>query len=515
MSPLNGLVVKGLSKSFDTVQVLKEISFTLLPGEIHALVGANGAGKSTLINVLSGLFTAYEGTIEIDGTPITLHNPAAAHLAGIRTLHQEFDVSLFPSLSAAENLLLQTRIGMGTPWVFPPRGVTPRLKQQLEIIEGGTIPLDERVSNLRLADRQKLAIAIALDERARFLIFDEPTASISPDQADHLLTVLKQLRARGMGILYVSHHLNEVFRIANRISVLRDGRLVDEFSVSEEERQSAWLRDRTIRAMLNKEVMDLYPARRRKPAAAAPLVTIRNLTTPTGVTNVNLEIYPGEVVALTGLVGAGKTELVRALFALDPVTSGEISWEGKTIVRHTPRTMIRRGTGFVPEDRHHQGLHLNHSVLENLSLPFLQGVRGFAGGVSRARERALGETLKQAVGLVAPSLAIEARGLSGGNQQKVVFAKWLQIATKLLILDEPTKGVDVGARSGIYRLIRDMAERGVSVLMATSELDEAIGNADRIMVMHRGRIVYETSEDIGSDALMSYATGGKGGMLRG
>ncbi|MHB1628743.1 MAG: sugar ABC transporter ATP-binding protein [Bacilli bacterium] len=512
---MSTLAVNHLTKSFGAIRVLNGVSLTMKTGSIHGLVGANGAGKSTFINILSGMFSEYGGAVTVDGQPVSLHSPVDAHREGIRTVHQEFDISLFPNLSILENLLLPRRDHRFSRWWFPNKESRKWAQERLQTIKGNAIPLDQPIHTLRPAERQKVAIANALDENAKFIIFDEPTASLTAEDGARLIELLRELRERGVGILYVSHHLNEVFELANEVSVFREGELVDHFEVTEESRKKAELRVRTVRAMLNKDVSDMYSEVRPFIGQyEAPLLVIRNLGTSMGIRNVNLEIRPGEIVAVTGLMGGGKTELLRAIYGLDPIRKGEILWRGESLKNHNARTMIKRGIGFVPEDRHHLGLHLEHSVLRNLSLPTVSLMNSAFGVVVKSWEIKFGEELRQRVGLVAPTLHMSAKRLSGGNQQKVVLAKWLPNASSLLMLDEPTKGVDIGARSDFYKILKELAVGGVAILMATSEIEEALGNANRIVVMRRGQVVFEApNKGLDADVLMKHATTGIGGSL--
>lgn len=472
------LTLTGISKSYPGVRALAEVSLSVAPGEIIGLVGENGAGKSTLMNVLGGVVSPSAGTIAIDGVSRDKLTVTESIRAGIAFVHQE--LNLFDNLSAAANILI---------------GREPRRGGLLRLIDGNLLEGRARpyltqlgadfapgtpVSALSLAQKQLVEIAKALSLKARLVIMDEPTSSLTVSETDRLLKVLARLRADGVAVIFISHRLGEVKEIADRVVVLRDGRTVAELAHHEIDT------DRMIRHMIGRELKTLY----RPPASDAgdvvlELVEARTAYRPNA--EVDLAIRHGEILGLAGLVGSGRTELARTIFGLDPLFGGEIRIDGRKVRLGSPRAAIERGIYLVPEDRKRAGLILPFRIRDNIGLADLGTFSRF-GLVDRARLREQAETQKRRLDIRCPSTAVPAGSLSGGNQQKVVLAKWLSMRPKLLIFDEPTRGIDVGAKSEIYRLMRELADSGVGILMISSDMEEVIGVSDRIAVMHEGTI---------------------------
>ncbi|ADI14268.1 sugar ABC transporter ATP-binding protein [Truepera radiovictrix] len=487
------LRLEGIRKSFGGVRALKGVSFTLRAGEVHALVGENGAGKSTLIKVLSGVYRPDEGEIVLDGERVLFSSPRHAQAAGIATIHQE--TSLFPDLSVLENLFMgrQPTRGGRIRWGVM-RAEAEALLRRLNL----QLPLNARLGDLGKARAQLVEIAKALLQRARLLILDEPTAALTQRDVRSLFVTLRELQTQGVSMIYISHRLEEIFEIAQQVTVLRDGEAVGWGRVAQIDQD--WL----IAKMVGRVHKALYPRTLRPPGRV--LLDVQGLSQPGAFKDVSFRVHEGEIVALAGLVGSGRSEVARALFGIDPYASGTATLLGEPLPRN-PRRAVRQGLAMVPEDRGKEGLIGALSVQQNLSLATLRlGTRlDFAREASRAREAIAELGIRPANGEMA------ARNLSGGNQQKVVIGKWLATQPKLLILDEPTQGVDVGAKAEIHRLMDALVAQGLGVLMISSELLEVLGMADRILVMRGGRIVAELPRGASQEDVMRAATGARAG----
>jgi rhamnose transport system ATP-binding protein len=484
------LRLEGIRKSFGGVRALKGVSFTLRAGEVHALVGENGAGKSTLIKVLSGVYPPDEGEILLEGERVAFGSPRHAQAAGIATIYQE--TSLFPDLSVLENLFMGRQ---------PARGGRIRwgeMRAEAEALLGRLnlqLPLGARLGDLGKAKAQLVEITKALLQRARILILDEPTAALTQRDVRSLFATLRELQTQGVSMIYISHRLEEIFEIAQQVTVLRDGEAVGWSEVSAIDQD--WL----ITKMVGR-VHNIYPRTLRPPGRV--LLDVQGLSQPGAFKDVSFRVHEGEIVALSGLVGSGRSEVARALFGIDPYASGTAVLLGKPLPRD-PRRAVRQGLAMVPEDRGKEGLIGALSVQQNLSLSTLRlgTLLDFAREAARARETIAQLGIRPANGEVA------ARNLSGGNQQKVVIGKWLATKPKLLILDEPTQGVDVGAKAEIHRLMDALVQEGLGILMISSELLEVLGMADRILVMRGGRIVAELSRGASQEDVMRAATGAR------
>ncbi len=487
-APAPLLCLRGVVKRYGGVVALDGVDFDLLAGEIHALLGENGAGKSTLIKVLGGVVRPDAGTIAIDGQVVTVHGTADADDRGIRLIHQE--LSLAPNLSAAENILLgrePTRLGF---WLDRRRleAQAAALVDELGMSEIGRVRT--RVGELSIARRQLVEIARALAVRARILVLDEPTASLSQHEAETLMARLRHLREQGVGIIYISHRLEEIQRLADRITVLRDGRNVgtrDAGSVD---------RDELVRLMVGRDVSATPP---RPPWNPGPVVLSVEDLHAVGVNGVRFELRAGEVLGLAGLVGSGRTELARALCGLAPIRSGRIAVDGRTIVPRSPLEARAAGLVLVPEDRKGEGLVMTGSVAYNLALPWARDwIRG--GRVDRRRRAGIVERAITRFGIKADHPERLVGTLSGGNQQKVVVARWMEHPPRVLILDEPTRGVDVKARAEIYSVLGDLVARGIAILLISSDLPEVMGLSHRLALYRDGRIFREHPAD-GVDAV--------------
>ena len=491
-SPL--LQLRGIRKHFGGVAALDGVDLELRAGEIHALLGENGAGKSTLIKILGGIHAPDGGEIEVAGERVIIRDVANADRLGIRLIHQE--LSLAPNLSVAENLFLgrePTRFGLLDRRRLFAEAET--LRDELGLPEIGDVRA--KVETLSVAQQQLVEIARALSVKARVLILDEPTASLSAGETVALFTKLRGLRAAGVGIIYISHRLEELARLADRITVLRDGRSVGTQAAAELD-----LRE-LIRWMVGRELKDHYPRPPHRPRGVA--LAVRNLRGP-GVRGVSFELRYGEILGLAGLVGAGRTELARVLFGIEPMTGGEVLVDGRPFHPHSPAGALAAGVALVPEDRKRQGLVMTNTVGYNLALPW---TREWLCGpmVKHARRH---EIIARAV----RGFAIKTSGpnqpvtaLSGGNQQKIVVAKWMEHPPKVLILDEPTRGVDVGARDEMFALLHGLIERGMAILLISSDLPEVMGLSHRLALYRDGQIVRESpAAEITPEEVMAVLT---------
>lgn len=475
------VAMRGVGKRYPGVQALDDISLDLRAGEIHALVGENGAGKSTLIRILSGVERADEGTLLLDGREARFASPASALRAGIAAIFQE--LALVPWLSVAENIRLgrqPSRRGL-----ISHRRMREQARTVLRDLDVG-VDVRARVASLSTAERQLVEIARALTASARILIMDEPTSSLPGADVERLLEIMRRLREDGTPILFVSHRLDEVLAVADRITVLRGGRLVDTIDA-----RSATV-DRLIELMVGTTLSELFPPRREgEPGAVA--LEVRSLTSRGSFEDVSFDVRAGEVVGFAGLIGAGRSEVMRAVSGIDRATSGTLLLDGRPVRLRTPRQAIRRGVVYVPEDRKETGLVLGLSGFENVALPIF--ARFERATVIRARR------LRRAVSQFASRLGVRgrldrpARTLSGGNQQKLVLARWILAGARVLILDEPTRGIDIGAKRDIYHLIRGLCDDGLAVILVSSELTELLHLADRIVVMSGGRVSDELRHD--------------------
>lgn len=472
------LEMRGIRKAFPGVQALGGVDLRLAVGEVLALVGENGAGKSTLMKILAGAEGPDAGTILLDGAPVEFRSPHAARQAGIAVIHQEFN--LVPGLSARENIFLgqeATRLG------FVRRLAERRQAQDLVESLGGRFDVDQAVRRLSTAQQQLVEIARALVQRARVLVLDEPTAALTERETERLFDLVRDLQRQGLGLIHISHRLEEVFRIADRIQVLRDGATVGERPVAGTERAEL------IRLMVGRELKDEFP-----PRIAAPrgnlLLEATGLRRGQAVRGVDLAVRAGEILGLAGLVGAGRTETLRLLFGADRREAGSMRLHGQDLRIDSPRDAIAAGIGLLPEDRKTQGLVLGLGVRDNFALPNL-GELSRCGFVRRGKERTAFDAYAERLRLKSAGPRQPVRQLSGGNQQKIVLAKWLARRCEVLLFDEPTRGVDVGARHEIYLLLRDLAAQGKAVVLASSELPELLGLCDRLLVLREGRVVGE------------------------
>ena len=480
------LAARGVSKSFPGVKALDGAAITVRRGRLHALLGENGAGKTTLMNILAGVFPPDEGRIELAGEQVRFRTPREAQAAGISIIFQE--LNLIPDLSVAENIYLGreplSRLGLIDYRTL--NRDAQRLLAQLELDVDPRTP----VARLRVGVQQVVEIAKALSFQSRVIIMDEPTSAITEQEIGVLFRIIGQLKQRGVGIIYITHKLDELRQIADDVTVLRDGRLIGT------DRFDALTHDEMVRMMVGRELTDLFPKSAAEVGDEVLSVRRMSLRHPERadsflVRDVSFAVRRGEVVGLFGLMGAGRTELLQTIFGLHPRTAtGEVLVDGRPVTIRSPQDAIAAGIALAPEDRKADGLLLGMSVAENVSLVYLEGVTRF-GFLRPARELELAGHYVERLGVKTPSLAQPVRNLSGGNQQKVVLAKWLATTPKVLLLDEPTRGIDINAKKEIYALVDELAKRGLGVVLVSSELPEILAVANRILVLAEGRVTRE------------------------
>ena len=488
--------MRGISKSYPGVQALDRVDFDVRLGEVHALVGENGAGKSTLVKVLAGAVRADAGQLLVEGKPVTIVSPRQAEALGIAVIYQEFN--LVPYLSVAENIVLgrEPVRGLAIDW----KALRSRAADVLARL-GVELPLTMEVRRLSVAQQQMVEIAKALSTQARVIFMDEPSAALTENEVRKLFDVIRALRGAGVGVVYISHRLEEVFQIADRITVFRDGKLVKTSAAAN------LTPDEVIRLMVGRSLSAHFPVLPPAPAQDHALLSVSGLSMPGRIDNVSLDVYPGEIVGLAGLVGSGRTSLLRGICGVDPYTSGTVALEGRVLRARSPHESIEAGLALVTEDRKNQGLILSMSVRENVTLPHLEEfVR--AGRIDRGEETQSVAKLAAELHIRTPTLEQLVKNLSGGNQQKVVLAKWLLKKAKFICFDEPTRGIDVGAKAEIYELMVQLAQSGTGILMASSELPEVLGMSMRIAVMRQGKIAHVFSQgEATQEAVIRYATG--------
>ena len=485
------LVMENISKSFPGVKALQNVSLSLRYGEVHALIGENGAGKSTLMKVLSGLYQADEGRIIWEGRELHVHSTRDSEQAGISIIYQE--LNLIPNLSIRENIFLgREKRKNGFMVDFLKTGDEARKYTEMVGLDVDvTIP----VGSLSIAQRQMVEVAKALSQNAKLIVMDEPTSSLTDRETEILMNVIRKLKAQGVTIVFISHRLNELFEISDRISVLRDG-----MSVGTVETKDC-TEDMLVSMMVGRDLDNIYPKVDTTPGDV--VLDVKNLNAGKMVQDVSFSLRRGEILGFAGLVGAGRSETMRAIFGVDRLDSGTVLVDGQVLQDHSPAAAIKAGIGFVPEDRKQLGLILKMSVRENTTLACLR--EEMTGGImNRQREKEITEEQIRQLAIKTPGQEQIVENLSGGNQQKVVIGKWLVTHPKVLILDEPTRGIDVGAKKEIHQLMSDLAANGVGIIMISSEMPEVLGMSDRIIVMHDGRICGEyTSENVSQQKIMS------------
>jgi rhamnose transport system ATP-binding protein len=489
------LVLTGATKSFGAVHALRDASIALYPGEAHALLGENGAGKSTLVKILGGVYRPDRGELRIDGEPVAFSGPAAARDAGVSIIYQE--PSLFPDLTVAENIFMGRQPLRGGRRID--RGAMRRAAAGLFARLGVEIDLERPARGLSVADQQIVEIAKALSLGAGVMVMDEPTAALTTVEADRLFEVIRTLRSQGAAVLFISHRLEEVFASCQRVTIMRDGRFVRTAAIDE------LTVDDVIRSMVGRQLSDLFPKSETSPGA--PVLEVESLSSRGVFDGVSFTVRAGEIVALAGLVGAGRSEVARAVFGVDRRTSGTVRLDGRVLPAGDPVAAMNAGMALVPEDRRQQGLVMDMGIDQNTALASL-GRLSRGGLIRRSAENALAADWTSRLQVKYGRLRDTVATLSGGNQQKVVLGKWLARSPKLLIIDEPTRGIDVGTKAEVHRILDSLVADGMAVLMISSELPEVLAMADRVIVLREGRITAElTREQADEDSVMRAATG--------
>ena len=471
----NILELKKISKSFSGVEVLRDVSFELRPGEVHALLGENGAGKSTLVKIITGVHQPDRGEILLDNRPVQFNNTHDSRQAGIAAIYQE--LTLFPDLDVAENIFVGRQpLGAGrrVDW----RRLYAESGKLLDSL-GVKLDLKQKARSLSIAQQQMVEIARAFSIKARILIMDEPTSSLTLSEVADLFRLVQRLRSEGTAIVFISHRLEELFEIADRVTVLRDGAYVNTRSMKD------ITRDDLIRMMVGRTISNLFPKQDVK--AGDVILKVENLTRVGSFQDVSFELRRGEILGLAGLVGAGRTNVARAIFGVEPATSGDIQIDGRKVVVTSPQQAIELGLAYVPEDRQLHGLIPAMHITSNISLPMLAEYSSMGWLQGKSERKSTYEAARQ-MEVRANNIWQLARELSGGNQQKVVLAKWLSTKPRILILDEPTRGIDVGTKAAVHELMSKLASEGLAILMISSELPEILGMSDRIIVMREGRV---------------------------
>ena len=494
-SPEYRVEMRSIKKSFSGIHALKGVDFCLVPGEIHALLGENGAGKSTLMKILSGAYTADEGEILIDGEPVVIKSPRQGKAMGIGIVYQEF--ALADDLTIAENIFIDR---------IAPKGFVhwkQLYSDAAELLDRIGFDMDVRakVGTLSVAYKQMVEIAKALSGNAKILILDEPTAVLSPTETKKLFSMIRGLRDRGVAIVFISHRMDEIFELCDSITVMRDGEVTGGGKLKDFDENSV------VELMIGRKLETMYPPRDHEVKGEA-LLEVKNLTGQ-AFSDVSFTLHKGELLGFFGLVGSGRTEIMRAIFGADRKTGGEVILNGKQINVKTPAQGKKCGIGLIPESRKEQGLVLDHSIRENMT--YCNIARVTSGGVlNRKLEEKLADEMIRRLSIKAPKPELPVASLSGGNQQKVVIAKWLAKESEVVIMDEPTRGVDVGAKAEIYGIINELTEQGCGVMMVSSELNEIIGMCDRVIVIDGGHKVGELSRaEVSEKNIMNLVVGGK------
>jgi ribose transport system ATP-binding protein len=496
----NIVEMKIISKKFPGVLALDKVDFSSNEGEVHAVVGENGAGKSTLMKVLAGAYRQDGGTIFLRGREISFSSPRDAQMQGISIIYQDFN--LIPELTVAENIFLgrepHKRMGFINNVLVQKRAT--ELLDNLNV----EIDLQHRVAELGVAQQQMVEIAKALSVNADIIIMDEPSAVVSGKELESLFQIIRTLKQSGKAIIYISHRIDEIFQIADRATVLKDGKLVGTVRAEDVSKSTV------VRMMVGRNLSEAFPEKYTK-QERKEVLDVKNISIKGVLKNISFKTYSGEILGIAGLVGSGRTEMARAIFGADPIDHGEIFLNGRKIKKVSPKTSINRGIGFVTENRAKDGLVYSLSVRKNLTLVILDKIKKWFF-VRERQEKDYSKTCIKQFNIISPSIEQEVRYLSGGNQQKVILSKWMNIIPSLLILDEPTRGIDVGAKSEVYMIMRRLANQGTAIIMISSELPEIIGMSDHILVMHDGRITGELSPEIATEEdILLMATGQKSG----
>ncbi|MFD1040431.1 sugar ABC transporter ATP-binding protein [Virgibacillus byunsanensis] len=489
----------NIDKSFSGNQVLKNVHFEVMHGEIHALMGENGAGKSTLVKVLTGIHQRDNGVIKIDGEEVHFSSPKEAEEKGIVVIHQELNI--IPHLSVTENMFLGKQLTYGKTGVLKQKEMKNRTEQSLKKLGVTNIHPDDTAGDLSVGKQQMIEIARALATNAEMIVMDEPTAALTDREIRNLFNVVHALRDQGVSIIYISHRMEEIFEICDRITVLRDGQYIGNEYIAETSFKEI------VKMMVGRELGERFPPKDN--SIGDVILEVESLTRTGYFDNISFEVRKGEVLGVAGLMGAGRTEIMEAIFGFHKKDNGIVKINGKPLNIKHPHDAVKAGLGYITEDRKAKGLVIDASIRENISLTNLELVSK-NGVISGAKEKELVEKLIKRLHVRTTGGDQEVKSLSGGNQQKVVIAKWLGIQPKVLILDEPTRGVDVGAKQEIYTIMNELTKNGVAIIMISSELPEVLGVSDRIMVMHEGKTTrFLNREEATQEKIMTAATGGE------
>ncbi|MDB5588183.1 MAG: rbsA4 [Devosia sp.] len=493
MSDQSVLEIRNISKNFGPVQALTDVSFSLAPGEVHALCGENGAGKSTLMNIIAGILQPSSGNVVLNGQAVTIASPATAQRLGIGLVHQE--IALCRDATVAENILMAATNARRAP-LMNYRQLNADAQQVMNRL--APIPVSRRVAELSISNQQLVEIAKALTLDCRVLIFDEPTAALTESEAQALFGIIRELKSRGISIIYISHRMAEIFALCDRVTVLRDGRHVSTDRVAD------MTPDDVVRRMVGREITQMYPPKAQA-IGAETLLAVENLVSD-DVGPVSLALKRGEILGIGGLIGSGRTELALALCGLTRKTGGSVRLAGQAVDIGIYADAVRQGLVYLSEDRKHSGVFLDLSIAQNISVLDL-GKLTRSGLIDRRAEAAQAISLATRLGVKMGGIADKVASLSGGNQQKVAIAKQLSVKPKVIIMDEPTRGIDVGAKSEIHKLLRQLADAGTGIIVISSELPELIGIADRVLVMREGQVTGELTQTITEEAVIRLASG--------
>jgi ribose transport system ATP-binding protein len=490
------IVMNDIHKAFGANKVLQGVNFTLEPGEVHALMGENGAGKSTLMNILTGLHKRDQGSITIDGKEVHFKDSKEAEAAGIAFIRQELNI--WPEMTVLENLFIgkELRNSFGVLKERKMKTLAKQVFNRLDI----SIPLDKKAGECSVGEQQMIEISKALMLDAEVIIMDEPTSALADKEIEKLFTVMKELTASGVSLVYISHRMEEIFEICDQITVMRDG-----VSVA-----TSYIKDTSfeeiVKQMVGRELEDRYPA--RVPKYGKTVFEVKGLSRKGVFEDISFSVKEGEILGISGLMGAGRTEIMRAIFGLDPYDSGNIVMNGESVTIKSPADAADKRIAFVTEDRKDEGLILDYSIRDNIMLPNLKSFSSY-GVIQTKDEKSFVQTMVKRLKVKTESEEKSVGDLSGGNQQKVVLAKWIGKQPKVLIMDEPTRGIDVGAKREIYQLMNELTDRGMAIIMISSDLPEILGMSDRILVIHEGKISGELMRDEATqEKIMTFATGG-------
>ncbi|WP_121640554.1 sugar ABC transporter ATP-binding protein [Virgibacillus sp. Bac330] len=490
--------MNNISKAFSGNKVLQQVDFTVNRGEIHALMGENGAGKSTLVKILTGIYTKDQGNIYVQGKQMTFSGPKHAEAYGISVIHQELNI--IPHLTVAENMFLGKELTYGKTGILNRREIRRRTAEALTNLGVHDIKAEQLAGELSIGKQQMIEIAKALTTNAELIIMDEPTAALTEHEIENFFHVIKKLQADGVSIVYISHRMEEIFEICDRITVLRDGQYIGTKATPNTSFEEI------VKMMVGREIGERYPARNH--AIGEVVFQVKNLQLANYFRNISFSVREGEILGVAGLMGAGRSEVMEAIFGYRKLDRGTIELNGRQVVIKHPRDAVNAGIGFITEDRKSKGLVIHASIKENIALPNLRALSR-CGIIHKRKEKQRISELMLKLQVRATNEAQEVKSLSGGNQQKVVIAKWLAIQPRVLILDEPTRGVDIGAKKEIYTMMNELSKEGVAIIMISSELPEVLGISDRVMVMHEGEITaFIDREEADQESIMTAATGG-------